>query len=144
MKPAATASLIIYTAGMPVVFLVILVWYRHEIYADQTLRQQNKGQTSAYVSEEALPQAVFNKDVLCDCVLARGALLMRSEVRVCTVTCSFEDGAFPSPHTLQQLFDAGPIRTSKSESGIKNCTYDDSLMNRYMSSTGHAAHTECT
>lgn len=43
LKPAAALSIVVYTLGLPVSFLVILVWHRHAIFADQTLRASNEG-----------------------------------------------------------------------------------------------------
>lgn len=45
MKPAAVLSLVCYTVGLPLGFLVILVAHRHAIFKDQSLRQRNMGDT---------------------------------------------------------------------------------------------------
>lgn len=47
MKPAAILSLLLYTAGLPLSFLAILVRYRSQISADQSLRQRNLGDSPA-------------------------------------------------------------------------------------------------
>jgi hypothetical protein len=43
MKPAAALSLVVYTVGLPIAFLSILVVHRTAIFRDQTLRQSNLG-----------------------------------------------------------------------------------------------------
>ncbi len=43
LKPAAAVSLVVYTLGLPLSFLVILVKHRRAIQADQALRVANKG-----------------------------------------------------------------------------------------------------
>ncbi len=42
MKPVATLSLVLYTLGLPLTFLVILVRHRSAIVQDQTLREKNQ------------------------------------------------------------------------------------------------------
>jgi hypothetical protein len=43
MRPAAIASLLGYTIGLPAAFFTILVVHRTAIFQDQTLRQANQG-----------------------------------------------------------------------------------------------------
>jgi hypothetical protein len=43
LKPAAVLSMIVYSLGLPVAFLVILVRERDAIRADQVLRMSNSG-----------------------------------------------------------------------------------------------------
>jgi hypothetical protein len=43
LKPAAAMSIVLYTVGLPVAFLVILLKFRREIRADQALRIANDG-----------------------------------------------------------------------------------------------------
>ena len=47
LKPAAALSIVVYTIGLPVTFLGILLRHRHAIFADQTLRMANEGATPA-------------------------------------------------------------------------------------------------
>ena len=47
LRPAAIVSLLGYTVGLPVAFLVILVVHRTAILNDQTLRQANLGDNRA-------------------------------------------------------------------------------------------------
>ncbi len=47
MRPAAIASLLGYTIGLPAAFLTILVVHRTAIFQDQTLRQRNLGNDPA-------------------------------------------------------------------------------------------------
>jgi hypothetical protein len=44
-KPAAALSIVVYTIGLPVSFLAILLRHRAAIFADQTLRMANEGAT---------------------------------------------------------------------------------------------------
>jgi hypothetical protein len=43
LKPAAALSIVVYTLGLPLTFLAILVRHSHAIFADQTLRVNNEG-----------------------------------------------------------------------------------------------------
>ncbi len=47
MKPAAILSLLCYTIGLPAAFMVVLVRYRSQIFADQSLRQKHLGDSPA-------------------------------------------------------------------------------------------------
>ena len=47
MRPAAIASLLGYTIGLPAAFFAILVVHRTAIFQDQTLRQRNLGNDPA-------------------------------------------------------------------------------------------------
>ena len=47
LKPAAALSIVVYTVGLPVAFFAILLKYRVEIRADQTLRVASDGNTAA-------------------------------------------------------------------------------------------------
>jgi hypothetical protein len=47
LKPAAIGSIVVYTVGLPLAFLLILVRHRHAIQADQALRVANEGNTEA-------------------------------------------------------------------------------------------------
>jgi hypothetical protein len=47
LKPAAAVSLVVYTLGLPLSFLVILLKHRHAIRADQKLRVGNQGNSEA-------------------------------------------------------------------------------------------------
>ena len=47
LKPAAALSVVVYTIGLPVAFFAILLKYRVEIRADQTLRVASDGNTAA-------------------------------------------------------------------------------------------------
>jgi hypothetical protein len=47
LKPAAAMSIVVYTVGLPVAFFTILLKYRAEIRADQTLRVASDGHTAA-------------------------------------------------------------------------------------------------
>ncbi len=56
LKPAAALSIMVYTLGLPLSFLAILLRHRHAIFADQTLRVANEGGT-----EDANPQFYIRK-----------------------------------------------------------------------------------
>jgi hypothetical protein len=47
LKPAAALSIVVYTLGLPVAFLTILIRHRGAIHADQTLRVANEGESEA-------------------------------------------------------------------------------------------------
>jgi hypothetical protein len=47
LKPAAALSIVVYTLGLPTAFLTILIRHRDAIYADQTLRVANEGESEA-------------------------------------------------------------------------------------------------
>jgi hypothetical protein len=47
MRPAAIASLLCYTIGLPATFFTILVVHRTAIFQDQSLRQKNLGNDPA-------------------------------------------------------------------------------------------------
>ncbi len=47
LKPAAVLSIIGYTLGLPLSFMVILLRHRVAIHADQTLRLADKGHSEA-------------------------------------------------------------------------------------------------
>jgi hypothetical protein len=47
LKPAAALSIVVYTVGLPVAFLAILLKHRHAIQADQTLRAAHGGTSPA-------------------------------------------------------------------------------------------------
>jgi hypothetical protein len=72
LKPAAGLSIAVYTIGLPLTFLFILLNHRHAIFADQTLRMANAGSSEATNPNFHIRRR-YQELYRCVCVLGGGS-----------------------------------------------------------------------